>query len=130
MRLTALLLALLPLPAVSDTLMTAAEFDAFVTGRVLDFTLDGQVWGTEQYKANRRVMWAFTAAECKEGIWYDQGDQICFLYEDPNDPQCWYFYKTDSGVSVRFVADPEGTPMSTVTESPGPLGCPGPDVGV
>lgn len=135
MRLTALILALLPLPALSqptlaETLMTASEFDAYVTGRVMDFTLDGQVWGTEQYKANRRVMWAFTAAECKEGVWYDQGDQICFLYDDPNDPQCWYFYKTDTGVKVRFAADPEGTTMSTVTESPGPLGCPGPDVGV
>ncbi len=130
MRLTALLLALLPLPVLAETLMTADEFEAFVTGRVMDFSQGGQVWGTEQYKSNRRVMWAFTDAECREGYWYDDGEQICFIYENPDDPQCWYFYKTDRGVSVRFAEDPVGTEMSTVTQSPGPLGCPGPDVGV
>lgn len=130
MRLTALILALLPLPAVGDTLMTATEFDAYVTGKVMDFSQAGQVWGTEAYKANRRVIWAFTDAECREGYWYAQDDQICFIYEDPNDPQCWRFYKTDSGVSVRFSGDPSESEMSTVTESTDGLGCPGPDVGV
>jgi hypothetical protein len=130
MRLIALCLALLPLHARADTLMTAAEFESLVTGKVMDFAQGGQVWGTEQYKPNRRVLWAFTAAECREGFWYPEGDQICFVYEDPNDPQCWLFYKTDTGVKVRFVGDPPGSEMSTVTQSPGPLGCPGPNVGV
>lgn len=130
MRLMALCLALLPLPALSDTLMTAAEFEAYVTGKVMDFSQSGQVWGTEEYKPNRRVMWAFTAEECREGYWYPKDEEICFIYEDPNDPQCWLFYKTEGGVSVRFVGDPPESVLSTVTESPGPLGCPGPDVGV
>ena len=130
MRLSMFALALLPLPAFADTLMTAAEFDAFVTGRVMDYTQSGAVWGTEKYMPNRRVLWAFTDAECREGVWYDKGDQICFVYEDPDDPQCWLFYKTDTGVSVRFVGDAVGSEMSIVTESPGPLGCPAPGLGV
>ena len=48
MRLTALFLALLPLPAFGDTLMTATEFDAYVTGKVMDFSQAGQVWGTDR----------------------------------------------------------------------------------
>ena len=130
MRLTALFLALLPLPAFGDTLMTATEFDAYVTGKVMDFSQAGQVWGTEAYKTNRRVIWAFTNDECREGYWYAQDEQICFIYEDPNDPQCWRFYKTDTGVSVRYSGDPTESEMSTVTESVDGLGCPGPDVGV
>ena len=130
MRLFALVLALLPLPSLADTLMTAADFEAYVTGKVMDYSQSGQVWGTEAYKADRRVIWAFTDAECREGRWYPQDDQICFIYEDPNDPQCWRFYKTEAGVSVRFVGDPEDSEMSIVTESVDGLGCPGPDVGV
>ena len=60
----ALIAALLPLPAFAQTPMTAAEFDAYATGKTLTYARDGAVWGAEQYLPDRKVVWAFTAEEC------------------------------------------------------------------
>ncbi len=126
----ALIFALLPWPALAQTPMTAAEFDAYATGKTLTYARDGAIWGAEQYLADRKVVWAFTAEECRTGYWYDADGQICFVYEDRNDPQCWYFYRTDGGISARFVADAESSPLAEVAQSAGPLSCAGPDLGV
>ena len=67
------ILALLPLPALAETPMTGAEFEAYSTGKTLTYAQGGVVWGTEEYKANRRVMWAFTDAECREGYLFHPG---------------------------------------------------------
>ena len=125
-----LILGLSPIPALADTPMTGAEFEAYSAGKTLTYAMGGVVWGTEEYKANRRVMWAFTEAECREGFWFEQGDQICFIYEDPNDPKCWWFYLGASGLRARFATDPPDMELSEVADSPEPLGCLGPDVGV
>ena len=125
-----LILALLPLPALAETPMTGAEFEAYSTGKTLTYALGGVVWGIEEYKANRRVMWAFTDAECRTGYWYEQGEQICFIYEDPADPKCWLFYLDAEGLRAQFATDPPDMELSEVANSPEPMGCPGPDVGV
>ncbi len=124
------ILALLPLPALAEIPMTGAEFEAYSTGKTLTYAQGGVVWGTEEYKANRRVMWAFTDAECREGYWYEQGRQICFIYEDPNDPKCWLFYLDANGMRAQYATDPPDIEMSEVTNSSQPMGCLGPDVGV
>ena len=128
----ALTLLLLAIPELleAETPMTAAEFEAYATGKILTYADDGAVWGTEQYKPDRRVVWAFTASECRDGYWYEKDDQICFVYEDPNDPQCWWFYRREGGIAARFVGDPEGITLSEVAQSDGPMPCAGPDVGV
>ncbi len=131
MRPLALAVCLAALPAAAqDTPMTAAEFDAYSTGKTLTYARNGAIWGTEQYLPGRRVIWAFTADECKDGIWYSDQDAICFVYEDQPDIQCWTFYLTSSGLSARFLGDPDGTPLSEVAQTAGPMPCMGPGVGV
>ena len=112
-----------------DTPMSAAAFEAFVTGKTLSYSLAGQVFGTEVYKPDRKVIWAFTKEECREGYWYDKGPEICFVYEDPNDPQCWLFYSRADGMWARFVGDAADAPLSQVSPSQGPLSCAGSNVG-
>ena len=126
----ALIAALLPLPAFAQTPMTAAEFDAYATGKTLTYARDGAVWGAEQYLPDRKVVWAFTAEECRTGYWYDEDAQICFVYEFRDDPQCWYFYQSATGITARFAEDAKGSPLAEVAQSTGPLGCAGPDLGV
>lgn len=110
--------------------MTGAEFDAYVTGRTLTYADNGEVYGTEEYLPDHKVVWAFTKDECREGRWYQDGEQICFVYEDPNNPQCWLFFKGAKGLQAQFVGDGGGSPLSEVEQSAGPMGCMGPDVGV
>lgn len=129
------LLAVFALPLAAQDIdlglpMTAAEFDAYVTGRTLTYADNGVIYGTEEYRKDRKVIWAFTEAECREGYWYPQDDQICFVYEDPNDPQCWLFFKSAQGLQAQFMGLSGGTPLSVVQQSAGPMSCAGPDVGV
>jgi hypothetical protein len=119
-----------PLLADEQTPMTGAEFDAYVTGKTLTYAIEGQIYGTEKYKADRKVVWAFSEDECRDGIWYEQGPQICFVYEDPNDPQCWLFFMGAGGMSAQFVGEGGSGRLSEVAQTAGPMGCAGPDVGV
>lgn len=118
----------LALPAAAQAPLTAEEFEAYATGKTLSYALGGQVFGTEQYLPGRRVVWAFEGSDCQYGRWYPQGEQICFAYED-GEPQCWVFARDGSGLSARYMNDP-GLQLSEVAQSPEPLTCPGPDVGV
>lgn len=119
-----------PLLADAQTPMTGAEFEAYVTGKTLTYAVEGQIYGIEQYKADRKVVWAFSEDECRDGIWYEEGPQICFVYEDPNNPQCWLFFMGAGGMSAQFMGDDSSDRLSEVAQSAGPMGCAGPDVGV
>lgn len=123
-------LALAPLPALAEAPMSAAEFEAYATGKTLTYARDGAVWGAEQYLPGRKVVWAFTAEECRDGYWYGEGEEICFVYEGKSAPQCWLFYRGAGGLLAQFADDPAEQPLSEVAQSAGPLGCAGPDVGV
>ncbi len=125
------LLALLPVAALAQTPMTAEEFEAYAEGKTLTYAEGGQVFGTEQYLPGRRVRWAFTQDICQDGTWYQQGEQICFVYEGgAGDPQCWTFWREGGRLKARFAGDPDGRELTEVEQSQGPLLCPGPDVGV
>lgn len=126
------LLGLLPLAATAqDTPMTAAEFEAYVTGKTLTFGTNGTPFGIEQYKPGRQVLWAFVGQECQRGVWYDEGDQICFVYEHEPTPQCWSFFRTEDGLRARFEdGTPDSTELTEVEQAETPLICAGPDVGV
>lgn len=131
MRAVTLALCLVALPATAqDPAMSAAEFEAYATGKTLTYAREGQIWGTEQYLPGRRVIWAFTEDECKDGTWYEDGPAICFLYQDEPDPQCWYFYLGANGLNARYQGDPDDAPLSEVAQTNGPMPCMGPDVGV
>ncbi len=116
--------------SLAETPMTAAEFDAYATGKTLTYSVDGQVYGAEQYLPGRRVIWAFKGNTCADGVWYEEAGLICFAYENDIDPQCWNFYSGTTGLRAEFIGDPDGSPLSEVDQSPLPLNCAGPDVGV
>lgn len=119
-----------PAPAPDPLLgqpLSAAEFEAEVTGRTLTYQSDGVVWGKEQYLPGRRVIWAFTGQPCEEGRWHAEGAAICFVYEVTTGPNCWLFFHDDNGLVARVLGG--GSRMSEVARSPSPLDC-GPRVGV
>ena len=110
--------------------LTGAEVEALSTGRTLFYNSGGESYGAEQYLPGRKVVWAFTGDDCKDGEWYEDGQYICFTYEDEPAPQCWTFYQSDKGLLARFRDDPEGLPLIAVEQSPEPMACMGPNVGV
>lgn len=134
---TLILAATLALPAlaqevtpVADAPMTGAEFDAYATGKTLSYAQDGVVWGSEQYLPGRKVVWAFTEDDCQYGQWFEEKGNICFLYDNDPDAQCWKFFREASGLRAIFMGADGGTSLSEVAQSTTPLNCPGPDVGV
>jgi hypothetical protein len=135
---TALFLAAtLALPAlaqqatpVADAPMSGAEFDAYATGKTLSYAQDGVVWGSEQYLPGRKVIWAFAEDDCQYGHWYEDQGNICFLYDNDPNAQCWKFFREATGLRAIFMGADGGTSLSEVAQSTTPLTCPGPDVGV
>lgn len=127
--LLAVLLAATPCLA-EDPSMTAADFDAYVTGKTLTYSQFGSVFGIEEYLPNRKVRWAFTEDICQYGSWYEQAGNICFVYEYDPDPHCWTFWKDGDGLRALSVNDAPGSELSEVAQTDQPLACAGPDVGV
>lgn len=108
----------------------AAEFEAAVTGRTLYYNSGGEPYGVEQYLPGRKVIWAFLGDDCRKGEWYEDQGFICFVYEDTPEQQCWTFWQSDEGLLAKFKGDPFGLPLIAVEESPEPMACIGPNVGV
>lgn len=130
----ALALALPFLSGAAEAAMSGAEFEAYTEGRTLYFGSDGRNYGAEDYLPGREVRWSFLDGACKDGVWYEaqsaQGPQICFIYEDrPEEPQCWVFERTDSGLLATFQGE-SGTVLYEARRSEEPQVCLGPEVGV
>ncbi|WP_372837086.1 hypothetical protein [Puniceibacterium confluentis] len=120
----------LALPAAAQQPMTAAEFEAYATGKTLYFGQDGQSYGVEEYLPDRRVRWSFLDGQCKDGVWYEESGQICFVYDDRPAPQCWTFYRDGAGLRAVFENDPEATTLYEARQDDRPMLCYGPDLGV
>ncbi|TQS73938.1 hypothetical protein ERN12_00630 [Rhodobacteraceae bacterium] len=112
------------------TPLDAEGFAARTTGQTITYSAGGRPYGVEQYLPGRRVLWAFAEGACKEGKWFAKGEQICFDYRDENGLQCWKFYDTPAGLKAQFMDGSGGPPLISLQESPEPLLCPGPEVGV
>ncbi|MCJ7874911.1 hypothetical protein [Phaeobacter sp. J2-8] len=112
--------------------MSAAEFEAYTTGKTLYYGAEGREYGVEEYMENRRVRWSFLDGRCREGEWYeDANGLICFVYEDRPDPQCWSFERgSGGGLVARFQNDPEGTLLYEANRNDEPMLCLGPEIGV
>jgi hypothetical protein len=123
------LAATLPATAAEQPL-SAEQFDALSVGRTFFYNSGGTAYGAEQYLPGRRVIWAFTGDDCRKGTWYPEGQYICFVYEDAADPQCWTFFRGAGGLTAQFRDDPVGEPLIAVEESPEPMACMGPNIGV
>ncbi|MBV6634951.1 MAG: hypothetical protein KI788_03465 [Mameliella sp.] len=124
------LTCLTALPALAAEPMSATDFESYVTGKTLYFGLNGEAYGVEKYLPDRRVQWSFLDGKCKDGFWYEQTGQICFVYEDNPDPQCWSFFREGSGLRAVFENDPSSTVLYEAQQDDSPMLCHGPDVGV
>ena len=123
-------LGLFVMPVAAQSPMTDDAFDAYVTGHTLTYDYGAGVLGVEQYLPGRRVRWAFEGDTCLDGTWFQDADQICFVYENDDIPQCWHFYSTPGGLSATFLGDDLGSRITEIDKSTKPLACAGPDVGV
>jgi len=121
--------SLLAQPVVAQSL-SGAEFDAYTRGKTLFYDFGGTTYGVERYLPNRRVVWSFLDGDCKEGIWYEQNGQICFVYEDRPDPQCWVFTRSSQGLIAQFEGNPEATELYEAADVDEDMVCYGPEVGV
>lgn len=123
-------LAALPFAAQAGEPMDAEEFDHYTRGKTLFYGFGGTAYGVERYLPDRRVIWSFLDGRCQEGTWYEDAGQICFVYEDRSDPQCWSFSLTPEGLSARFQNDPEATELYEAGDVDEEMLCLGPEVGV
>lgn len=128
MRLAFFLALSVASPALSETLMTPEQFDAWSTGQTLDYFLDGTYWGSEAHFSGRATT-DETDSVCREGRWFPQDGAVCFEY-GPDGPFCWYFWRDGDTVTTRTTDAGADDPTYEVTLSDNPLNCPGPDVGV
>ncbi|NJM83974.1 MAG: hypothetical protein HC844_17360 [Tabrizicola sp.] len=123
-------LVLLPLPAFADEPLSGNQFDQNVTGRTITYDYGGGVSGTEEYLPDRKVRWAFEGDLCVYGIWYEQqGNEICFVYDNDPEAKCWYYYLRDGVIHGQYLG-PGADNIVEVERTATPLPCAGPDVGV
>lgn len=114
----------------ADAPLSPDAFDAISRGRTMVYSDGDRPYGMEQYLPGRRVIWAFLGEQCRQGEWYADGSEVCFVYEDNPVPQCWTYFDTPGGLRARYRDDPEGAPMISVRESETPMPCAGPMLGV
>lgn len=110
--------------------MDGAAFDAYTKGKTLFYGQGGQAYGAEIYLDNQRVKWSFLDGQCKEGFWYEEQDQICFVYEDNPVPQCWAFLNDGGKLIARFENVPGATELYEADDIGEEMVCLGPEVGV
>jgi len=117
-------------PAGAETPLSAAGFEAHVTGKTITYGQYGSIFGIEEYLPGRQVRWSVAENLCQYGIWFQQDDMICFVYEDDPTSHCWTFW-LEGGALVALSDDAlPGAELRELGQSTEPLSCPGPDVGV
>ena len=116
--------------AAAQTPMTPEEFERWSTGKTLDYSVQGEVWGSEAYFPGRRVRDADTGGPCRDGYWYDEGDAVCFVYPAYDGTHCWHYWRDGDRVLAKPVQAAPDDASQLVTQAASPLACPGPDVGV
>lgn len=125
-----ILFCLITAPALAQTSMSAESFDTYTRGKTLFYGFNGTAYGAERYLDGRRVIWSFLDGDCKEGVWYEEDGQICFVYDDRPDAQCWTFSKGAGGLIARFENDPAATELYEAGDIGQEMLCYGPEVGV
>ncbi len=130
--LIAFLLAALPGPGMTESIVSADEFQSMSEGKTLYFEQQGRQYGAEQFFPGRQSTWVYGDGTCTEGRWYAQGEAICFKYTDQLLPQCWIFAQRDGDFFARQLGlgagDPSELRLSRRDETP--LPCPAPGLGV
>lgn len=116
-------------PAAAAQPMTPEDFAAFATGRTLDYSVDGQIWGSETYLPDRSVRDADTGGPCRSGRWFADGPAVCFVYDGSDRRHCWLYWREGGAVRAQPLDAQPGDPAQTVTPAAAPLTCT-PEVGV
>lgn len=120
----ALILTFTALPVWADSPMTAAEFDAYATGKTLSFGTEGTPsYGVEQYLPGKRVIWSGAPGECTTGVWYESKGSICFRYDSDPEPKCWAIYAEPDGLRAVFTTRPGTTVIFESIKEQLPLIC-------
>lgn len=122
--------ALFPIFTLAETPLSPDAFDRYTRGKTLYYSSDGSRYGAEEYFDQRRVRWSFLDGQCKEGTWYASGKDICFVYEDNPEPQCWQFFLEPGGLSASFSGDSSDTTLYEITGADEEMLCLGPEIGV
>ena len=122
--------ALLAGPLWAAEPMDGTAFDAYTRGNTLIYGQGGTAYGVEEYLEDHRVRWSFLDGQCQEGRWYEQAGQICFVYENRSDAQCWTFTQGAGGLVARFENRPDALELYEVENSNEPMLCLGPKTGV
>lgn len=105
-RALVLALALAAAPAVAAP-MTGEEFRAASEGWTLHFRdANGVYFGSEQYFENGRTIWKPAGGACAHGLWAQDRDRICFLYD--NGTACWRLYADGADGIFAKSADGDG----------------------
>ncbi|HLQ18318.1 MAG TPA: hypothetical protein VK146_04995 [Tabrizicola sp.] len=125
----ALLVLCLASPALAEAPLTAEAFDALTQGQTMTWSEFGRVYGVEQYLPNRRVRWTVLGDVCKLGLWYPEGDLICFQYENDLEPDCWTITQGSDGLDARYVGTSVDSSPVVVQKTTEPMACFGPEVG-
>jgi hypothetical protein len=110
--------------------MDGRAFDAYTQGKTLFYGQNGQAYGAEVYLENQRVRWSFLDGQCKDGFWYEDAGQICFVYEDNPEPQCWAFHTDGGRLIARFENLPNATELYEAQDTDEEMICLGPEIGV
>ena len=125
---------LLASPALADTPMTGAEFQAHVGTGTVSYLYSNGVRGVADYGPDRTLLWAFEGDDCIKGYWFEDGDQLCFAFEDGTLSACWHFFKDGDRIrghaTVLASGDLTDLEIREVSHTDQALTCSGPDVGV
>lgn len=124
------LLSLVAPAHASDVPLSPEAFEAYVTGKTLVYESARGPFGAEDYLEGRRVRWSYLDGQCQDGEWYPSGDQICFVYDEIPEPQCWSFYLRGGQLLARFENRADATELYETAEQDEPLVCLGPKIGV
>lgn len=115
----------------AQTQLSADDFDARTSGKTITYaTPDGAYYGTEQYLDGRRVRWMYSNGTCAEGIWFPEGDNLCFLYEGQINAQCWIAEDRAGRIFAYTLGTNPNDAIGSTIISDKPLACAGPDLGV
>jgi hypothetical protein len=116
-------------PAFAQDPLDAAQFDAATTGKTFYYSSEGQPYGAEEYLKDHRVRWSFLDGHCQTGKWWQDGEHICFAYDQSTAVHCWTFTQGPSGLIARLAGDPPGRDLYEMRQNAEPLFCLGPEVG-
>lgn len=114
-----------------ETIVPPDTFDAFSIGTTITYNRHDSFYGAEQHFEGRRVLWLRGDGTCSPGRWLARGDQICFTYEDtPGEEHCLHVIDNEKGRVHRFLGSDPSADLVMIDQSPAPLSCKGPEVGV